>query len=134
MRDATQKVVSFLQKFNQTIAKRPGIPPKDIIIFRETLLRDEYREFKEAVNIEHIAREGIDIIYTIIGTLKAYGIPVEESFDAVHEANMQKVRANGDSKINKPVKPPGWLEPNMKAIIEKVYQDYFMSQREHASK
>lgn len=137
MRDATQKVIAFHQKFNQPIAERPCIPLKEIVIFRETLMRDEYRELKAAIerdDIEHIAREGIDLIYTIIGTLKAYGIPVEASFNAVHEANMLKIPAKGDSKCNKPIKPPGWQEPNMKVIIEKAYQDYFMSQREHASK
>jgi len=117
----TTFVRDFHQKYDQPIAVIPGRPTVDIEIFRQTLLRQEYRELNDAIergDLEQIFGEILDMIYVLIGTALVYGLPLHQGMIAVHNANMRKQRAMGDSNTTKPIKPPGWVPPNLREILK----------------
>lgn len=54
------------------------------------------------------------------GTGNAFGIDMEEVFNIVHEANMQKFGPGGHkNEFGKWIKPPDWKPPEIASIIEK---------------
>lgn len=114
-------VADFHRKFNQPIRTTPGLPSKDVEIFRQTLLRSEYRELNDAIarnDLEGIYDGILDMNYVLVGTGHVYGLPLNQGFIAVHNANMRKEPAVGqDSTCTKPIKPPGWQPPNLRAIM-----------------
>lgn len=117
----TQFVREFHLKYNQPIQQVPGIPTIEIQIFRQDLLRQEYRELNQAIergDLEQIYDAILDIMYVLIGTALAYGLPLNQGMIAVHNANMKKLQATGDSKTTKPIKPPGWQPPNLREILK----------------
>lgn len=117
----TELVRVFHRKFNQPIREKPGLPTKDVEIFRQTLLRQEYRELNNAIanaDLEQIYDGILDMHYVLIGTGLVYGLPVHQGFVAVHNTNMKKELAVGqDPTCTKPIKPPGWKPPNLRAIL-----------------
>lgn len=117
----TELVRDFHRKFNQPIRTTPGLPTKDVEIFRQTLLRSEYRELNDAIarnDLEAIFDGILDCCYVLVGTGLVYGLPLNQGFIAVHNANMRKEPAIGeDSMCTKPLKPPGWQPPNLRAIM-----------------
>lgn len=117
----TQLVRDFHLKYNQPIRMVPGMPTKDVEIFRQDLLRQEYRELNQAIernDLEQIYDGILDMLYVLIGTAHVYGLPLNQGMQSVHNANMQKLHATGDSQCNKPIKPPGWKPPNLREVLK----------------
>jgi predicted HAD superfamily Cof-like phosphohydrolase len=86
-------------------------------------MREEIQEFLDSRNIYDQADAMIDLIYFALGTLVEMGIPPEELFDAVQEANMNKLWSDGKPRFRedgKIIKPEGWRppEPELKKIID----------------
>ena len=116
----TELVSDFHRKFGQPIRATPGLPTKDVEIFRQTLLRSEYRELNDAIarnDLEGIYDGILDCSYVLVGTGLVYGLPLNQGFIAVHNANMRKEPAVGQDSTCKPLKPPGWQPPNLRAIL-----------------
>lgn len=67
-------------------------------------------------NVADLADAYIDIIYFALGGLVELGIDGGPLFEAVHAANMQKIKLPGVAKI---AKPPGWQAPDIVALIAK---------------
>ena len=153
----------FMEVMKQPILPRPHIPASDRQVLRAKLIRGEYLEFVEAWDECALARNpGIkrseqvaalakladaltDLVYVIDGTAHEYGIPFEEIWDVVQEANMNKLWteqevesipahakaervAYGDQKRfvvrddnGKVMKPPSWTapEPKIEEIISR---------------
>lgn len=66
----------------------------------------------------------IDLVYVALGAAYLSGLPFDEGFRRVHEANMKKVRALSpqDSKRGSTydiVKPPGWTAPELADLVRK---------------
>lgn len=93
----------FHTAYEQDINNAPITPiPDDLRDFRETLIDEEYKEFKDATrsgNVADIAKEGIDLLYVVLGTLVSYGVPITAVFEEVHRSNMSKLGPDG-----KPIK------------------------------
>lgn len=58
----------------------------------------------------------IDLCVVAIGTLDAFGVDAQESWDRVHNANMQKepgIKASRPNPLGLPdlIKPEGWVAP-----------------------
>lgn len=65
---------------------------------RLALIEEEYTEFLEALNWGdpvHIAKEGADLVYVVVGTFISLGIPFNEVFAALQSSNMSKVGPDG---------------------------------------
>lgn len=71
---------------------------KHTMDLRLALIEEEYTEFMEALNWGDdvfIAKEAADLVYVVVGTLIARGIPFNDVFAALQSSNMTKVGENG---------------------------------------
>lgn len=112
-------VVDFHKKFKHPCPDKPRRPAESWVEFRKKLIIEEAEELCEAIescSLVKIAREAMDLIYVVIGTMVAFGLPIRRSWSAVHKANMRKEYA-GPRK--KPKKPKGWEPPDL-AIDEAI--------------
>lgn len=69
---------------------------------RIALIDEEFTELVEAINHGdpiHIAKELCDLVYVVVGTAIAMGIPFNECFAALQASNMTKVGPDG--KVSK---------------------------------
>lgn len=65
---------------------------------RLALIEEEYTEFMEALgwgDDVFIAKEAADLVYVVVGTLIARGIPFNDVFAALQSSNMTKVGNDG---------------------------------------
>lgn len=65
---------------------------------RLALIEEEFTEFIEALNYGDdvfIAKEAADLVYVVVGTLIARGIPFNDVFAALQTSNMTKVGPDG---------------------------------------
>lgn len=70
----------------------------EIFDLRLALLEEEFTEFMEALNWGDdvfIAKEAADLVYVVVGTCIARGIPFNEVFAALQSSNMSKVGPDG---------------------------------------
>jgi predicted HAD superfamily Cof-like phosphohydrolase len=93
---------------------------QDMLDFRIKLIREECDELVEALeerDLAKIAAESVDLIYVVVGTLVALGLPLLPFWRDVQRANMQKEKnPNG----GKPIKPEGWEGPNPQRILRNL--------------
>jgi predicted HAD superfamily Cof-like phosphohydrolase len=123
--DAQAKVRAFHQKFGVEAPSSPAWPNSisQVAINRRCRwLSDELEEIHRARFLEddnefmaEVADGFIDIIYFALGGLVELGIDGGPLFDAVHAANMTKIKLPGVDKI---AKPPGFVPPDIAALIE----------------
>lgn len=93
MKTQLQKVAEFHDTFDVYSQDKPGLPKKKIRALRKRLLKEEHKEYtdgEKANDIVEIADALADQLYIINGTAVAYGIPLDEIFNIVHESNMDK--------------------------------------------
>jgi len=119
-----EMVHDFHTAFGQRVGTKPEFPGASERSLRMKLMAEEMREYTEAESnndIVNMAVELADIIYIACGTAVSYGIPLDEVFDAIHEANMKKLV---DGKViknehGKVVKPEGWKPADIEGILKK---------------
>ena len=76
------------------VAQFCHLPPQNIRELRRTLIESEHKEFYDAWfahDFVAIADALADMIYVIVGTAIAYGIPLDKVWHVVQEANMSKL-------------------------------------------
>jgi len=104
------------------------------------LIKEEYREMMDAWAQEDMAEfaDGIaDLIYVLVFSAHAYGIPIEEVWDEVQRTNMAKfpdgkvLRRESDGKI---LKPEGWTPPDIKSILDKALANQCTSACPHGDR
>ena len=88
-------VEEFHKKFKVLVSDKPSLIPKDRSSNRYGLMRDEVEEYLKGVqsgDLENIAKELADILYTVYGTILEHGLQdiIEEIFEEVHRSNMSK--------------------------------------------
>lgn len=119
-----EMVRDFHVAFGQRVGRRPGFPEMEERTLRMRLMSEEHREYNAAEDnndLTNLAVELADIIYIACGTAVSYGIPLDEVFNAIHEANMNKlvdgkVIRREDGKIKK---PEGWQPADIEGILKK---------------
>ena len=119
-----EMVRDFHTAFGQRVGTKPELPDANERLLRMNLMTEEYREYNNAEannDMTNLAVELADIIYIACGTAVSYGIPLDEVFNAIHKANMDKlvdgkVIRREDGKIKK---PDGWQPADIKGILEK---------------
>lgn len=113
-------VWDFHMKFGAYIEDKPTIPPPDICKLRRTLIREEYKELKQALetkNLPEIAKELCDLIYVVCGTAVSYGIDLQPIWEEVHRTNMMKV-GGANREDGKVLKPEGWQPPDILNLLK----------------
>jgi len=128
--DMLRDVHDFHQKFGlvDAYASTPSINNKELMEFRAKFLVEEAEEFAEAIRENHLVKAFdalIDIVYVALGTALMMNVPWLKGWQAVHFANMQKVRVlrkeqSGRRSQYDVVKPSGWIspEPVLGALIQ----------------
>ncbi len=112
-------VKAFHKKFKVPILKNPSLINKDRAELRYSLMREEVEEYKEGAkngDLENIAKELVDILYAVYGTILEHGLEskIDEIFKEVHLSHMSK-----DYHEYKMVKGAKYFKPNLKKILEK---------------
>jgi len=116
------RVREFHKAFNQAIDSEPT---QELLQLRYNLHEEEYNEvWEELANLaqanswedkfaikKRLTKELIDLLYVVLGTGVALGLPIEEAFTEVHRSNMSKLGDDG-----KPI-----LREDGKALKSKNY-------------
>ncbi len=125
LNSAWEKVKTFHETFDSPVGKEPSMVGQERAEARASWMREEVQEFLDSRNVYDQADAMIDLIYFALGTLVEMGIPPEGLFDAVQEANMNKLWPDGKPRFRedgKIIKPGGWRppEPDLKKIIDEM--------------
>ena len=112
-------VLEFARLHGHAIGTAPSVPIASVAELRERLIVEESRELVDAMEADDlpaIAKEAMDVVYVVVGTLVAYGIDPVEVWKEVHKSNMTKaVHAGGrDSKVKK---GDGYIPPDIEGIL-----------------
>lgn len=88
-------VEEFHEKFKTPILDKPQIPSKDRFEFRHKIMKSEVEEYlkgSEKQDLQNVAKELADILYTVYGTILEHGLQdiIEDIFQEVHTSNMSK--------------------------------------------
>ena len=122
-------VGKFHKKFGLPIVNdtEVSIIANDVFLFRYQFLQEELQELLSAHrggNVYGVADALADLVYVALGTAHLYGIPFDEVFAEVQQANMAKERAidGMDARSKRAhgfdvVKPEGWTSPDIQSAI-----------------
>lgn len=121
-------VCRFHSKFSLPISDVPQFANHQDMMYRLCFLSEELNETMRAYandDLEEFFDGLIDLVYVALGTAVWCGLPWKEGWDAVHAANMTKVRvANPEDSKRKHVcdvvKPEGWQKANLKQILKEA--------------
>ena len=109
----------FHKKFKVPIAKKPSLIPRDRFDLRHRLMKEEVEEYllgAQNDDLENVAKELVDILYAVYGTILEHGLQdkIEKIFKEVHASNMSK-----DYHQYKMVKGKKYFKANLKKILKK---------------
>lgn len=118
MKKQLDLVKQFHEKFEIPDLAEPGFIMEDRADLRYRLMKDEVEEYLEGVkncDLENIAKELCDILYTAYGTILEHGLQdkIEAIFEEVHRSNMSK-----DYHQYKMVKGANYFKPDVKRFLE----------------
>lgn len=125
--DMFDMVADFHKKFGLEPTDKPDFPVEEIWRLKNVHMNEELDELRAAAyvgNLEEYFDGLIDLVYVALGAAYLAGLPFNEGFKRVHEANMKKVRAlrQEDSKRGSTydiVKPAGFVAPTLTDLIRK---------------
>jgi predicted HAD superfamily Cof-like phosphohydrolase len=120
-------VSAFNKKFGLEPTDSPSFPAEEIWKLKNRHMQEELDEIRAACLIGDLEQyfDGIiDLVYVALGAAYLAGLPFDEGFRRVHEANMKKVRAitAEDSKRGSTydiIKPAGWEAPVLDDLLRK---------------
>jgi len=95
MQKQLNQVLDFHKKFKALINTSPSNIPEDRYTLRHALMNEEVQEYLEwakAWDMENIAKELCDILYTVYWTIIEHWLQdkIEACFDEVHRSQMSK--------------------------------------------
>lgn len=138
-------VAEFHEKYGLQYNDKPRLLGDEMSEFRIKFMHEELAEYIDAVSKANAmlgtqsilpdAKDSfngemakaldalVDLTYVALGTAYLHGFDFQKAWDRVHNANMQKVRAEkaGDSKRGTSfdvIKPPGWVAPDHTDLVE----------------
>lgn len=119
MKKQLSLVEAFHKKFKAPVAKAPIVIPKDRIKLRYELMYEEVQEYLTGArkgDMENVAKELADILYSVYGTILEHGLQdkMEAIFEEIHKSHMTK-----DYSKYKMIKGKNYKEPNIKKFFEK---------------
>ena len=113
-----------MKTFGQEVKDKPSFSTDKINSLRLKLIKEEFEEFKEALNnkdLTEVADALTDILYVTYGAGHAFGINLDKCFEEVQNSNMSKLGLDGKPIYNdqgKVMKGPSYFKPNLKKLIE----------------
>lgn len=143
--DPVRDIEDFHKKFGLEYNEGPRMLPRDLAKFRADFMYEELDEYfdhlpadketqiSEAADVfrkEKSFDALIDLVYVALGTAYLHGFDFREGWRRVHEANMAKVRVDGETlegSVRKSkydvVKPQGWKAPDLKDLVKLTTPD-----------
>lgn len=117
MKKQISLVQEFHNKFHVPVAKDPTLISSEASNLRHRLMDEEVQEYLEGAkegDLENIAKELVDILYTVYGTILEHGLQdnIEGMFEEVHKSNMSK-----DYNVVKAAKGPNYIEADIKKFL-----------------
>ena len=118
-----KKVKKFMEIFGQEIKEKASFPNDKITSLRYDLIKEELREFKEAIDkkdIKEVADALTDILYVTYGAGHAFGIDLDKCFAEVQNSNMSKLGSDGKPIFNdkgKVMKGPNYFKPDLEKLL-----------------
>lgn len=127
MSDLFELVSEFHKKFELEPTAQPDFPIEEIWMLKNRHMQEELDEIRAACLIGDLEQyfDGIiDLVYVALGAAYLAGLPFEEGFRRVHEANMKKIRAitAEDSKRGSTydiIKGRDWIAPALSDLLRK---------------
>jgi len=122
--DWVEALEEFHKAFSLTREEFPNITDPYTESLRVKLMISELAELISAMADDDIVgvADGIaDLLYVVIGTGLAYGIPMKKVFDQVHANNMTKVGPSGKiikDASGKVMKPKGYKPVDLSWILD----------------
>lgn len=123
MKQLLKDVSEFHRACDLPILQRPELPEERLAL-RNKLIHEEAREYFQAVadrDLPAVADALADLIYVAVGAALEFGIPLEQVWDEVQEANMRKVDPETGKVSRRPdgkvLKPYKWEPPDIETII-----------------
>ncbi|QSH39068.1 hypothetical protein JXR01_02030 [Candidatus Kaiserbacteria bacterium] len=107
MKTQLTQLKEFHTKINSAWHNEPTVLDDKTADFRVKIMHEELQEVEEAMkegDVAHIAKELADLLYTVFGTIGAYGLAekMPAVFDEVHRSNVSKdVKGDADTKAMK---------------------------------
>lgn len=130
-------VQEFHAKFRLLLNRSPKHLTRRKLQERIDFLHEEWTEFVEGADEQDLAKQAdalIDMVYVAMGTAVMMGLPWEQLWEDVHQANMRKVRGVGkrNHKVDC-IKPEGWEGPRTDEIlyINGYIKDYHSREEQH---
>lgn len=112
-----EMVREFHEVAGSRIGLHPGFPDDAEISLRESLLKEEVKEYLTADNIISLADAIGDIVYVVVGTAISFGIPFDKVFEEIHRSNMTKAREGLKDEKGKLIKGSSYEPPDIRKII-----------------
>ena len=118
-----KKVKKFMEIFGQEIKEKASFPNDKITSLRYDLIKEELKEFKEAIDkkdIKEVADALTDILYVTYGAGHAFGIDLDKCFEEVQNSNMSKLGTDGKPIFNdkgKVMKGPNYFKPDLEKFL-----------------
>lgn len=111
-------VKEFHKKFKVPVLTKPSLIPTDRSTNRYNLMREEVEEYIQGVqnrDLENIAKELVDILYALYGTILEHGLQdkFDLIFEEVHRSHMSK-----DYGEYKMIKGENYFKPDLKKILD----------------
>jgi predicted HAD superfamily Cof-like phosphohydrolase len=113
-------VKALYRKFEIPIPAMPELQNCAMAAYRMKFLKEELDEIHNAMAVDDLIglADGLaDLVYVALGTAAHYGIPFDEVWQLVHQANMTKQRAPaGQTKrghVYDLIKPADFVPPDL---------------------
>lgn len=118
-------VKDFHEKFGLAYNDSPRFLPKELSDLSIHCLKEEVKEYEDAVNegdLEGQFDALIDLVYFALGRAYLHGFPFTLGWERVHGKNMEKRRAAKSSEGKRGsmldvVKPEGWTPPVLTDLV-----------------
>ena len=126
MKSNADKIKEFHVTMGAVAPDHPAIPSNELLDLRKTLIREEYNEVNEQIDLltsgnstdmTALVHELTDLLYVTYGAIWACGVDPDPVFAEVHNANMRKLDGprRADGKV---LKPEGWQPADVAGVIQ----------------
>ena len=138
----TEALTEFQKAYNSHVGVTVDDNPTEfleVLKLRHNLIEEELNEFYKAVFDTYCAHmdyddaakkkamvemiDGItDLLYVVVGTAVAFGIPIDTAFERVHASNLSKLGEDGKPiyrKDGKILKGPNFFPPKLTDLVTK---------------
>tara|TARA_R110000851_G_scaffold9707_8_gene35859 strand:+ start:1645 stop:2049 length:405 start_codon:yes stop_codon:yes gene_type:complete len=94
--------------------------PANLEALRWSLVKEEFEEFRDSMDLENMLKEAADLVYVGYGYAATYGWDLDEALRRVHASNMSKLDDEGKpilNEVGKVIKGPNYKPPYLGDLV-----------------